>query len=97
MKWTPLLVLAFTAAVMIYAEADLPGWADPGSPASVHESSVHYIEHAYEETGTPNMVTAVIADYRSYDTLFETAVIFTAGLACVLILAEVKRRERSVR
>jgi len=38
------------------------------------------------ETGSPNFVTAILADYRGYDTLSETTVIFTAGLACVLIL-----------
>jgi len=32
------------------------------------------------------MVTAVLADYRGYDTLFETAVIFTAGVAVLMIL-----------
>jgi len=31
-------------------------------------------------------VTAVLADYRGYDTLGETIVIFTAGLACILIM-----------
>lgn len=36
--------------------------------------------------GPPNFVTAVLADYRGYDTLGETTVIFTAGLACLLIL-----------
>ena len=44
------------------------------------------IEHSLEDTKTPNIVTAVLADYRGYDTLGETIVIFTAGLACVLIL-----------
>jgi len=43
-----------------------------------------------EETATPNMVTSVLADYRAYDTLGETAVIFTAGMACILLLR--KRR-----
>ena len=31
-------------------------------------------------------MTSVLADYRGYDTLFETAVIFTAGLACFFLL-----------
>lgn len=39
-----------------------------------------------EETSVPNIVTAVLADYRGYDTMFETAVIFAAGVACFLIL-----------
>ena len=39
-----------------------------------------------EETSVPNIVTAVLADYRSYDTMFETAVIFSAGVVCFLLL-----------
>jgi len=39
-----------------------------------------------EETSVPNIVTAVLADYRGYDTMFETAVVFTAGVACFLLL-----------
>jgi multicomponent Na+:H+ antiporter subunit B len=39
-----------------------------------------------EDTETPNIVTSVLADYRGYDTLGETIVIFTAGLACLLVL-----------
>ena len=96
MKWTPILVMLFTGAVLLYAAGDLPGWADPDSPASVHLSP-HYIEHSVEEMHTPNMVTAVIADYRSFDTLFETAVILTAGLACALILNQGTKRDSKVR
>jgi multicomponent Na+:H+ antiporter subunit B len=58
---------------------------DPKAPAAIHVSP-RYIEHSHRETGAPNFVTAVLADYRSYDTLGETTVIFTAGLACALIL-----------
>ncbi len=58
---------------------------DPAAPAALHVSP-RYIEKAQEETGASNMVTAVLADYRSYDTLGEVVVIFTAGLACLLVL-----------
>ncbi len=34
----------------------------------------------------PNLVTSVIVNYRSYDTLFEVAVIFTAGISLILLL-----------
>ncbi len=34
----------------------------------------------------PNLVTSVIVNYRAYDTLFEVAVIFTAGMALILLL-----------
>ena len=59
--------------------------------------SPKYIEEAHRDTHTPNMVTAVIADYRSWDTLLETVVIFTAGLAVTLILFGSNRREGQVR
>jgi len=71
--------------VLLYGAEDLPPWADPGQPASLHVSP-RYIERAVGETGVPNMVTAVLTDYRGYDTLFETAVIFTAGIAVLMLL-----------
>jgi multicomponent Na+:H+ antiporter subunit B len=63
----------------------MPPWGDPNSPASLHVSP-RYIEKTVEETATPDMVTSVLADYRGYDTLGETTVIFTAGLSCLLLL-----------
>jgi len=78
-----------TGAILIYGTMDMPDWGDPDSPAGLHVSP-RYITKAMEETATPNMVTAVLADYRAYDTLGETTVIFTAGMACILLLR--KRR-----
>ena len=40
------------------------------------------------EVGPANVVTSVLGDYRGYDTLGETVVIFTAGLCVVLLLRE---------
>lgn len=74
-----------TLMVLLQGVEDLPPWADPDQPASVHVSP-RYIERSLEETGVSNIVTAVLADYRGYDTLFETAVIFTAGIAVLMLL-----------
>ena len=90
MKTIGLIIAVLTGALLIYATVDFPPWADPGSPASTHLPP-HFIEKTMEETSVPNIVTAVLADYRGYDTLGETMVIFAAGLACVLIL--MKRKE----
>lgn len=49
----------------------------------------------YEQMRTPNAVTSVLADYRSFDTLIETTVVLTAALACLLVLKK-ERDERSV-
>jgi multicomponent Na+:H+ antiporter subunit B len=50
----------------------------------------YFIENSLEESGVTNIVTALLANYRGYDTLGETAVIFTAGMAVMLLL---RRRE----
>jgi multicomponent Na+:H+ antiporter subunit B len=46
-----------------------------------------------EHTHTPNVVTSVLADYRGYDTLGETTVIFTAGMACILLLRRGRKKQ----
>jgi len=50
------------------------------------------LERSIEETGVPNVVTAVLADYRSFDTLGETTVIFTAGIGVMLLLRGRRKR-----
>ncbi len=85
MKALGSIVVLFLGGILFYTSFDFPRWGDGKSPASQHVSS-YYIEHAIEDTSVPNIVTAVLADYRGYDTLFETAVIFAAGLACFFLL-----------
>jgi multicomponent Na+:H+ antiporter subunit B len=85
LKLSAFIILLLTAALLILATLDMPDWGDPSSPASLHVSP-RYIEKAFKETATPNLVTAVLADYRSYDTLGETTVIFTAGVVCMMLL-----------
>ncbi len=92
MKIIGLIVAVLTGALLIYGTVDFPGWADPASPASTHLSP-HFIEKTMEETSVPNIVTAVLADYRSYDTMFETTVIFSAGLTCFILLRIFRRKE----
>ncbi len=71
--------------LLVYGTTDFPDWGDPASPAAMHVSA-YYIENAITDTSVPNIVTAVLADYRGYDTMFETAVIFSAAIACFFLL-----------
>ena len=89
MRFFAFVTVLITTALLAYATLDMPGWGDPSSPASTHVSPV-YIQEAYEKTATPNIVTAVLADYRGYDTLGETTVIFTAGIVCMMLLRRQK-------
>ena len=85
MKTIALLAVCLTGALLVYGTMDMPDWGSPRSPANLHVSP-RYIEKTVEETAVPNMVTSVLADYRGYDTLGETTVIFTAGLSCILLI-----------
>ena len=89
-KLLALIAMIITGALLVYGVKDFPNWADPNQPASLHVSP-RYIEHALDETAVPNLVTAVLADYRGFDTMFETAVIFTAGMVVMMILRRPKK------
>ncbi len=89
MKWLFLVITCLLTVILFYAENDMPVYGDLSAPANLHVSP-DYIERALQETNTPNIVTAILADYRGYDTLGETTVIFTAGLVCILLLVEKK-------
>ncbi len=93
MKTIPVLVLVAFAALLTVAVVDLPRRGDPTSPANRVENvlnrpvaGAHYIQNAYPDAKTPNMVTVILADYRGFDTLGETVVVFAGGVACLYIL-----------
>lgn len=81
----PLLVVSVTGVALIYGTLDAPVVGDGAAPVQQHVAP-RYIEQGPVEVGVPNMVTAVLASYRGYDTLGETVVIFAAGLAVLLLL-----------
>lgn len=85
LRWVALAVVLAVGALLLAVTGPLPLWSDPASPPSVHVSP-RYITETLVETATPNAVTSVLADYRGYDTLIETVVIFAAGLGGWLLL-----------
>jgi len=89
LRLTGLILLVALGGLLFYGALDFPDWGDPGSPASSHVSP-YYIEHTMSDTQVPNIVTSVLADYRGYDTMFETVVIFTAGIVCIFLLRTFK-------
>ena len=71
-------------AVLLYTVSGMPRFGDPGSPTN-NEVSSRYIESGPEETGAANIVAGMILDYRAFDTLGETFVLF-AAVSVVFIL-----------
>lgn len=78
-------LLVLVGAILIYGAGDLPPRGAADAPIHTQVADI-YVERAMADTKTPNVVTAILADYRGYDTLGETTVVFVACLAAVLIL-----------
>ncbi len=80
-----LIAVVLTGAALVFATFDMPRYGDPAAPIHHHVAD-HYIEDTDAEIGVPNMVTAILASYRGYDTWGETTVIFTACVGVLLLL-----------
>ena len=89
----PLLVVLITGAALIYGTLDMPSYGDPQAPIHQHVADL-YIAEAPGATSVPNIVTAVLASYRGYDTMGELTVIFTAGIGVMLLLGAGTRRRQ---
>ena len=63
----------------------MPAFSDPNAPVNLHVAPRYLLDSGHE-IGIPNVVTSVLASYRGYDTLGEVTVIFTAGIAVMLLL-----------
>jgi len=92
-KLAALLTVIVTGGLLLYATGDFPDWGDPLSPANAGDLSTYYIQDSRDATEVPNLVTSVLADYRGYDTMFETVVIFVAGLGILSILGHGNRQK----
>lgn len=88
-----LIFVCISGALLIYGTLDMPHYGAADSPAQTHpELAKRFIEISESEVGMPNVVTSVLASYRGYDTLGETVVVFTAGIAVLSILGLRRRR-----
>ena len=76
--------------LLVSTAAELPPYGSPDNPAH-NEVSQHYIEQGLQETGAVNIVAGMILDYRAFDTLGESNVLFIAAVT-VLILLRVTHR-----
>lgn len=89
----PLLAVLVTGAALAYGTLDMPRYGDPDAPVHGHVVP-RYIEESPTEVGVPNIVTAVLASYRGYDTLGETTVILAAVVGVLLLIGDSLRFRR---
>ena len=79
------LVCLTMIALLLYTTANMPTFGDANDPIH-NEVSARYIESGLQETGAVNIVTGMILDYRAFDTLGESSVLFTAAMVVLLLL-----------
>ncbi len=80
--------------VLLFAVSLLPRYGEENPRAVV--VSDRYVEHGLEETGAVNVVAGMILDYRAFDTLGESHVLF-AALLCVMILLKKDKKNMDSR
>lgn len=88
------LVCLICVISLIYGCNDLPLYGDINSPTQ-GELYHYYIEKSGSEIGVFATAAAILANYRGYDTLAETAVIFTAAIAILLIFGNLNQKDKA--
>ena len=79
-------VVTIAAGVaLFYALGDMPVYGDANSPANTGVG-MDYVDLTAEQIVIPNVVTAVLASYRGFDTMGEVFVVFAAGLCVALLI-----------
>lgn len=89
----PLLLSLAVGAILVWGTLVLQPFGTADSVIHQHVAP-RYINEAAIETGVPNIVTAVLANYRGFDTLGEVTVIFIAGIGVMLLLGGLHRPDR---
>lgn len=79
------LSLLVLGAALLSVAADLP-YGEPHRPGM----DEYYLKNAQRDTGSNNVVTAIVFDYRGFDTLGEATVLFTAVLGVGLVLRKTR-------
>ncbi|MDA0762940.1 MAG: DUF4040 domain-containing protein [Proteobacteria bacterium] len=92
----PALSCIVLGAILIWCSFDLPEIGLASSPIHLHLAP-DYIIGSKNDIGIPNVVTSILASYRGYDTFGEVIVIFTAGIAVLTLLQNVKKDKKKIK
>lgn len=85
------LAVVLAGGTLVYASQDLPAFGGADTPVQTHPITETFLRQSQEDIGIPNTVTSILASYRGLDTLGELIVVFTAGVAVLLLLGPLTR------
>lgn len=77
--------------VLLTAVSHMPQFGNADNPVN-NEVSERYIESGLQEAGAVNIVTGMILDYRAFDTLGESHVLFIATCTVLILLRSDKKK-----
>ena len=80
-------------AMLLLAVSYLPPVGSAENPSS-NEVAAKYIEDGLQDTGAVNIVTGMILDYRAFDTLGESHVLFIATCTVLILLRSDKKKDK---
>ncbi len=89
---TSILFCLFLIALLLVTVSYLPAVGTVTRPVN-NEVAQRYIENGLEETGAVNIVAGMILDYRAFDTLGESHVLFVATITVLILLRLNKGQE----
>lgn len=86
-KLAATVIIALCSIMLLLTVAELPPYGSAGMPA-MNDVTDKYLSQGVVDGGATNIVSDIIVDYRAYDTLMETTVLFTAVIAVVITLKQ---------
>lgn len=91
-KIIAVLILGLIGVSLLMVVAEMPSFGERKMQPErrVYE---HYLERGPQETGAVNIVSAIITDYRAFDTLGETTVLFATVAAIYAVLLSAGKQE----
>ncbi len=84
-KIITVILTTLLIGIILMGVSELPEFGKTDVPAHNYVSKT-YLKDAVKETGALNIVTGIILDYRAFDTFVEATVLFTGGIAVLLLL-----------
>ncbi len=85
-RWLSISIMVLALGALLYSTTDHPRLGDPDAPVHQHVAP-WYLEQTPVLIDVPNVVTAVLASFRGYDTFGEVLVILTAGIGVLFLLS----------
>ncbi|MBN1425355.1 DUF4040 domain-containing protein [Candidatus Fermentibacteria bacterium] len=88
-----MLVMGVVLTIMVMAFSDMHPFGSPlfSRTAAAPTIAFDYLREAVAQTGATNIVTAILLDFRAYDTLGEATVIFASIVGAYAVLRRVGR------